>query len=249
MNRLNAPVRRRAAIALLVGAAAALSGCATLGPGDAGAGLHDPATLEMYGARPDERHPLPATDIAKVEPRWLRRLVAYDTTEPPGTLVVDTRERHLYLVQDGGMAMRYGIGVGKAGLEFEGVARVGRKAQWPRWTPTPDMIAREPDRYGPAAGGVAGGLDNPLGPRALYLYQGDRDTLFRIHGTTEPWSIGRAISSGCIRLLNQDIIDLYGRVPTDSRVVVIQDEPAIAAASEEGPAETYERYEPVYDPA
>jgi lipoprotein-anchoring transpeptidase ErfK/SrfK len=149
--------------------------------------------------------------------------VTYVTHERPGTIVIDTAARHLYLVLENGMALRYGIGVGKEGLEFEGSARVGRKAQWPRWTPTKDMIAREPERYGAVAGGVEPGLDNPLGPRALYLYQGDRDTLFRIHGTSEPWSIGKAVSSGCIRLFNQDIIDLHARVPTDTPVVVLQD--------------------------
>lgn len=210
-----------------------LAGCATTGAPGPKLPMHDAATVERYGARPDELYPLPATDISKVEPVWLRQQVAYAAYEPPGTLIVDTRARFLYLVQDGGMAMRYGIGVGKAGLEFEGEARVGRKAEWPRWTPTADMIAREPDRYGSYAGGVAPGLDNPLGPRALYLYQGNRDTLFRIHGTSEPWSIGRAVSSGCIRLFNQDVIDLYGRVPTGSRVVVLQDGPAVAARPNE----------------
>lgn len=212
-----------------------LAGCATT-PEATGPMLirHDAATIDMYGPRPDERFPLPATDISKVEPKWLRRQVAYQTYEPPGTIVVDTQARYLYLVQEGGQAMRYGIGVGKAGLEFEGEATIARKAEWPRWTPTPDMIAREPERYGPAAGGMPPGLDNPLGPRALYLYQGARDTLYRIHGTSEPWSIGRAVSSGCVRLFNQDIIDLYGRVPTGSRVVVLQDGPAVAAGPEEG---------------
>jgi lipoprotein-anchoring transpeptidase ErfK/SrfK len=105
---------------------------------------------------------------------------------------------------------------------------VARKAEWPRWTPTPDMIRREPARYARFAGGLAGGADNPLGPRALYLYRDGRDTLYRLHGTTEPWTIGTMVSSGCVRLLNQDIIDLYGRVPVGTRVVVL---PAQAAAS------------------
>lgn len=223
--------RRARTAAILALALPALGACATMdgGGGETTASI-DPGLAEMYGARPDELHPLPATDLSRVDPKFLRRQVAYRGAEAPGTIVVDTRARYLYLVQEGGEAMRYGIGVGKEGLAFAGEARVGRKAEWPRWTPTKDMIAREPDRYGPVADGVAGGLKNPLGPRALYLYQGNRDTLFRIHGTTEPWSIGRAVSSGCIRMLNQDVIDLYGRVPKDSPVVVIQDEPAIAAA-------------------
>ena len=248
------PTRRGFVAASLSFAGLGLAGCASTGSsGGPKLARHDAATIERYGARPDERFPLPATDISKVDDVWLRQQVRYDTPESPGTLVVDTRERFLYLVQENGTALRYGIGVGKAGLEFEGQARIGRKAEWPRWTPTPDMIAREPDRYGPHAGGVAPGLDNPLGPRALYLYQGNRDTLFRIHGTTEPWSIGKAVSSGCIRLLNQDIIDLYGRVPKDSLVVVLQDGPAMARAPERFETERDDRrydgrYEPeVYD--
>ncbi|NVP54290.1 L,D-transpeptidase [Mycoplana rhizolycopersici] len=184
----------------------------------------DPMHVAMYGAHPDERFPLPAMDISKVDPKYFRQQVAYPTSELPGTVVIDTSNRFLYLVQENGMAMRYGIGVGKAGLEFEGSARIGRKAEWPRWTPTQNMIAREPERNAQWAGGMEPGLTNPLGPRALYLYQGDRDTLFRIHGTSEPWSIGKAVSSGCIRLFNQDIIDLYGRIPVNTRVVVLQQE-------------------------
>ncbi len=206
-----------------------LAACAT-----SGGGLEsiaptgpDPYYLAMYGAQPEERFPLPATDITRVDERFFRQQVDYHRSEQPGTIVVDTANRFLYLVQENGKAMRYGIGVGKAGLEFEGTARVGRKAEWPRWTPTPDMIAREPDRYAQHAGGMEPGLSNPLGPRALYLFQGNRDTLYRIHGTSEPWSIGLAVSSGCIRLFNQDIIDLYNRVALDTVVVVLQDEPLL----------------------
>ncbi|WEX79130.1 L,D-transpeptidase [Sinorhizobium numidicum] len=204
----------------------ALSGCVSSGQQARPKGP-DPYYVAMYGPRPDERFPLPATDISKADPRYLRQQVPYATYEPPGTVVIDTQDRFLYLVQDGGMALRYGIGVGKAGLEFAGEARIGRKAEWPRWIPTSDMVAREPERYGPLAGGMDPGPTNPLGPRALYLYQGDRDTLFRIHGTREAWSIGKAVSSGCIRMFNQDIIDLYSRVPEGSRVVVLQAEPPI----------------------
>ena len=177
--------------------------------------------LAMYGERPDEQHPLPATDLSEVEPQFLRRIVSYPTREQPGTIVVDTDNRYLYLVMEGGKAVRYGIGVGKQGMSWRGRATVARKAQWPRWTPTPAMIAREPERNRPWAGGMAGGLENPLGARALYLYQGNRDTMYRIHGTSEPWSIGKSVSSGCIRLFNQDIIDLYSRVPTGTTVVVL----------------------------
>ena len=185
----------------------------------------DPYYEAMYGAKPDELFPLPATDIRSVDERFFRQQVDYHRGELPGTVVVDTQNRFLYLVQQGGKAMRYGIGVGKAGLEFEGTAEIALKREWPRWTPTPARIAREPDGYAQYAKGMEPGLTNPLGPRALYLYQNGRDTLFRIHGTSEPWSIGLAVSSGCIRLFNQDIIDLYGRVPTGTVVVVLQNEP------------------------
>lgn len=200
-----------------------LAGCMSTGVTPVKKGP-DPMHVAMYGPHPDERFPLPAMDIRKVDPKFFRQQVAYATPERPGTIVIDTADRFLYLVQENGMAMRYGIGVGKAGLAFEGTARVGRKAEWPRWTPTQSMIEREPERNAQWASGMEPGLTNPLGPRALYLYQGDHDTLFRIHGTSEPWSIGSAVSSGCIRLFNQDIIDLYGRVPVNSRVVVIQEE-------------------------
>ena len=178
--------------------------------------------LAMYGAIEGEAFPVAATDLTRVDPQFLRREVAYPTDQPPGTIVVDTEARYLYLVREGGRALRYGIGVGKAGLEFEGQAVVQYKRQWPRWTPTQAMIAREPERYGPLAGGMEPGVTNPLGPRALYLFKDGKDTLYRIHGTTEAWTIGKAVSSGCIRLLNQDIIDLYRRVPNGSRVVVLQ---------------------------
>ena len=177
--------------------------------------------LAMYGERPDEQFPLPATDLSEVDPRWLRREVAYPTREQPGTVVVDTDNRYLYLVRENGRAIRYGIGVGKQGMSWRGRATVGRKGIWPRWTPTQAMIARDPQKNGPWAGGMPPGLENPLGARALYLYQGGRDTLYRIHGTNEPWSIGQNVSSGCIRMFNQDVIDLHGRVPTGTTVVVL----------------------------
>jgi lipoprotein-anchoring transpeptidase ErfK/SrfK len=190
--------------------------------------------LAMYGERPDEQFPLPATDLSEVDPRFLRREVAYPTREQPGTIVVDTDNKYLYLVRENGRAIRYGIGVGKQGMSWRGRATVGRKAAWPRWTPTASMIARDPEKNGPWAGGMDSGLDNPLGARALYLYQGNRDTMYRIHGTTEPWSIGQSVSSGCIRMFNQDIIDLHSRVPTDTAVVVLNRGQLLAPESGEG---------------
>lgn len=176
----------------------------------------------MYAAMPHERFPIPAPDITKVDPKFWRQEVAYASQHPVGTIVVDTDARFLYLQLENGRAMRYGIGVGKAGLEFEGQAVVQFKREWPRWTPTMDMMRREPARYGHLAGGMEPGLNNPLGPRALYLFRNGVDTLYRIHGTNEDWSIGKSVSSGCIRMFNQDVIDLYNRVPNGSRVVVLQ---------------------------
>lgn len=204
--------------------AALLSGCASLPPPEPAmaAAPVDPSVQRMYAGLANERYPVPAVDLAGSNPEMVRQVVDYETSEPVGTIVIDTAARHLYLVQEHGKALRYGVGVGKEGLAFEGDAAIGRKAAWPRWTPTPDMIKRDPGRYASYTGGLDGGLENPLGARALYLYQGPRDTLFRIHGTNEPDTIGHAVSSGCIRMLNQDVIDLFGRAPVGTRVVVQQ---------------------------
>ena len=202
-----------------------LAGCVSVEqpPMQAGRNFPDPEYVRVYGPRPDERFPLPATDISEVDPQFLRQEVAYNGREQPGTIVVDTDNRYLYLVRENGRALRYGIGVGKEGLAWSGRARIGRKAIWPSWTPTADMVRREPERNARWEGGMPGGLQNPLGARALYLYEGDRDTLYRLHGTTEPWSVGQAVSSGCIRLFNQDIIDLFNRVPVGTPVVVLDE--------------------------
>ena len=138
-----------------------------------------------------------------------------------GTIVVDPKNHFLYLVERWGKARRYGVGVGKAGLAFKGSAEIKRKAEWPSWTPTANMIKREPHKYKRYAKGVPGGPNNPLGARALYLYQGNQDTYYRIHGTTEPNSIGRSVSNGCIRMINDHVIDLYNRVPIGTKVVVL----------------------------
>jgi lipoprotein-anchoring transpeptidase ErfK/SrfK len=181
----------------------------------------DPVLQAMYATVQDGDETIPAIDVSKMDPRNVRQVVNYRTSYAPGTLVVDPHARFLYLVMEGDKAMRYGVGVAKAGLEFQGEGDIKRKARWPGWVPTPSMIAREPDRYGPLAQGLKGGIANPLGARALYLYQGGKDTLYRIHGTSEAWSIGKSVSSGCIRLLNQDIIDLHARVPEGSKMVVL----------------------------
>lgn len=139
----------------------------------------------------------------------------------PGTIIVDPENHFLYQQLPWGQARRYGVGVGRAGLEFKGKAIIGRKAEWPSWTPTANMIKREPKKYARYAGGVPGGPENPLGSRALYLYRDRRDTYYRIHGTTEPSSIGRSVSNGCIRMLNEHVEDLYERVSVGDKVVVL----------------------------
>lgn len=207
----------------LIGAPFALAGCTT-GPYSeftASEPLLDPYE-SMYAAIDTEPHPVPAVELQDVNPQFLRRQVAYRTDERSGTIVVDPAARYAYLVMQGGRALRYGVGVGKQeAFNFQGEAIIARKAEWPGWRPTPDMIAREPKRYGPLRDGLPGGSGNPLGPRALYLYRNGQDTYYRLHGTIEPWTIGTMVSSGCIRLLNQDIIDLYRRVSIGTKVVVL----------------------------
>ncbi|MEO0730179.1 MAG: L,D-transpeptidase [Pseudomonadota bacterium] len=165
------------------------------------------------------------TGAALAAPRRRRRLrprnVRFRANYRQGTIVVNPRKHTLYLVLGGGLARRYPVGVGKAGRAFRGRARIARKAKWPRWTPTKNMIRREPEKYAKFADGVPGGPGNPLGARALYLYRGNRDTYYRIHGTTDPSSIGRSVSNGCIRMLNAHVKDLYRRVPLGTRVVVL----------------------------
>ncbi|MGX1305977.1 lipoprotein-anchoring transpeptidase ErfK/SrfK [Amorphus suaedae] len=219
---------------VLVGLALAVGGCVTQrqpAMTATNAYVPDPYYVAMYGPVTTEPWPIPGVDISKVDPRLLRQEVDYPTYERPGTIVVDPGMRFLYLVREGGKAMRYGVGVGKTeAFNFQGEAYIGRKAEWPRWTPTKDMIAREPERYGPVSEGMDGGPDNPLGPRALYLYRDGQDTLYRLHGTTQPSTIGTKVSSGCVRLFNQDIIDLFGRVPVGTKVIVLPSAPEAASA-------------------
>jgi lipoprotein-anchoring transpeptidase ErfK/SrfK len=154
-----------------------------------------------------------------LDPRFKPQVVSYSGYSV-GTIVIETSNHFLYLMLSDTEALRYGIGVGKAGLAFRGAAIVGRKAKWPKWRPTDNMIARSPEKYARFANGMPGGPKNPLGARALYLYRDDRDTFYRIHGTTEPSSIGKSISNGCIRMINDHVIDLYERVPIGATVVV-----------------------------
>ena len=200
-----------------------MAGCSTLGgiPRTA-LGYAAPAVLgdPRYAAVEDNGRTIPAIPAAYLTDENVRQIVDYYGPEAPGTVVVDPAAHFLYLVEPNGKAMRYRVGVGKAGFAFAGNATIARKADWPGWTPTANMLRREPERFGPYAGGLEGGLSNPLGARALYLYRGGRDTYYRIHGTNEPATIGRSVSSGCIRMFNQDVIDLETRVPVGAEVVV-----------------------------
>ncbi|MEI2384523.1 L,D-transpeptidase [Breoghania sp. JC706] len=219
-----AMVSRRA---LLAGLALTLAGCASSqrmrqAPPQLADPRLDPAYRRMYGAIYDDAFPVPAVDLRIIPPQYLRQFVDYPSPYHAGTIVVDPQARFLYLVYGNGKAMRYGVGVGREGFGWTGTAEIKRKEKWPTWTPPKEMVERDP-RVAPYKNGMPGGLGNPLGARALYLFQGNKDTLYRIHGTNEPGSIGKAVSSGCIRLLNQDIIDLYDRVPLGSPVVVLND--------------------------
>jgi lipoprotein-anchoring transpeptidase ErfK/SrfK len=223
-ERLTSLSRRAFVLGLPLSLSACIStvgGNAPLAPAVQAARYVDPRYAAMYASLPNERFPVPAIDISEVDPRFLRQQVAFRGSERVGEIVVNPSTRFLFLVQENGRALRYGCGVGQAGFDFQGSATIARKAEWPSWTPTANMIRRDPERNAPYAGGMPGGLENPLGARALYLYQNGRDTLYRIHGTNEPWSIGRSVSSGCIRMFNQDIIDLHRRVPTGTRVTVL----------------------------
>lgn len=203
----------------------ALAGCATAPqlPATVAVPAVDRSYALMYGPMTSEQFPIPAVNLEKVQEKFYRRQVDYPTRERVGTIVVDTKQFFLHLVQEGGKAMRYGVGLGRAGFEWSGRARVGWKQEWPKWTPPDEMIAREPEltKWSAENGGMPPGLDNPLGARALYIFDGNVDTLYRIHGSPEYWTIGKAVSSGCVRLMNQDVIDLYGRVPNNSPIIVI----------------------------
>jgi lipoprotein-anchoring transpeptidase ErfK/SrfK len=180
----------------------------------------------MYGAVRGEPFPIPAFRYTQIDPAFLRTNVHYSGAEPPGTIVVDPQRRFLYHVQPAGWAVRYGVGVGRQGFSWSGTATIEDKQAWPDWYPPKEMLQRQPDLMErvqrlQSGVGVPGGPGNPLGARALYLWQGNKDTLYRIHGTPEPWTIGQSVSSGCIRMINQDVIDLYNRTPVGTQVVVL----------------------------
>ncbi|MCB1466311.1 MAG: L,D-transpeptidase [Rhizobiaceae bacterium] len=172
-----------------------------------------------YGAKTDAGYRLPAIPISKVPSKYHRQIVRFDTKEKPGTIIVDTSDKFLYYVMDNGKAMRYGIGVGRQGFEWKGTSRIAMKREWPVWTPPAAMIRRQPE-LAKWRSGMPGGPSNALGARAMYLFNKGGDTGYRLHGTPEWNSIGKAMSSGCIRMMNQDVMDLYNRADVGAKVIV-----------------------------
>jgi lipoprotein-anchoring transpeptidase ErfK/SrfK len=191
-----------------------LTGCAT-------SDLIDPEVAKLYGPVPNEKFPIPAVDVSKIDPKYYRRTVRYDSKEAPGTIIVDPGNYYVYRIEGDGNATRYGANVSRPGFLWSGEAYVGRKAEWPTWTPPKEMIARQPEarKY---AGGMPGGLENPLGARVLYLYQNGRYTVCTIYSTSDPETIGTGVTSGCTGLLSQDMIHLYSRTPIKTKVLILK---------------------------
>ncbi len=223
--RLRGATRRAA----LFGLPLFLAGCAAggrmreiPGAGTGGFAFASPAGdwHEIYAGFDDNGHEVEALDFRVIDRQYLRHVVDWAGEERPGTILVDPYEHFLYYIDRPDRAIRYGVGVGRDGFGWSGRATVARKAVWPTWTPPHEMTLRD-EEAAKWAGGMPGGPDNPLGARALYLFQGSRDTLFRIHGNNEPESIGKSVSSGCIRMLNQDVIDLHRRVAIGTPVTVL----------------------------
>jgi len=175
---------------------------------------------KLYGPVPEEKFPIPAVDLSKVDPKYFRQTVRYESNEAPATIIVDPAHYFVYRIEGDGNATRYGANVGRAGFLWSGEAYVGRKSEWPIWTPPKEMIQRQPEaaKY---AGGMPPGLDNPLGARALHLYQNGKYTLYTIYSTSDPETIGTNITSGCTGLLTQDMLDLYSRTPLKTKVIVL----------------------------
>ncbi|AYD01793.1 L,D-transpeptidase [Neorhizobium sp. NCHU2750] len=223
---------RRSFVIGSVSMTAALAGCSTVNTptvvpvaAQRPIGPPDEAELEArYAAVEDGGHLLPAIPYKKIDPKYYRQRVIDPTGEKPGTVVVDTPGRFLYVVEPGGTAMRYGVSIGRDGFAWEGEGVIQWRQPWPRWKVPPEMVARDPKlkKYSIEAGGMDPGVKNPLGARALYIFKDGQDTLYRLHGSPEWQSIGTAASSGCVRFVNQDILDLYTRVPYHARIVVHQ---------------------------
>jgi lipoprotein-anchoring transpeptidase ErfK/SrfK len=224
---IDATLSRRALLTGLASLGAlTLAGCSTTGTTRVTT-ASEPArpaipadVLAKYAARPEEDYPVPAADISNLHPAYWRQEVDNVTGETPGSVVVDTANYFLYFTMPEGRAMRYGVGLGRAGFEWSGKGHIAYKRKWPVWTPPSEMIDRQPElemyRHGQPPG-----LLNALGARALYIHQGNRDTLYRVHGTMDVATIGKAVSSGCVRLLFQDIIDLHDRVPNGAPILVV----------------------------
>jgi lipoprotein-anchoring transpeptidase ErfK/SrfK len=224
----DATLSRRTLLAGFAGLGAlTLAGCSTSGAARMATAIATPVraaipaeVLALYAARPEEEYPVPAADISTLDPAYWRQEVDNVTGEPEGRVVVDTANYVLYFTLPDGRAMRYGVGLGRAGFEWSGEGHIAYKRKWPVWTPPAEMIERQPEleiyRHGQPPG-----LLNALGARALYIHQGNRDTLYRIHGTMDVATIGKAVSSGCVRLLFHDVIDLYDRVPNGAPIVVL----------------------------
>jgi lipoprotein-anchoring transpeptidase ErfK/SrfK len=244
---------RRSVIAgASVSAATCLAGCASTNPNPslnaaaiaasplpspanpAMADAIEPRYNEIYAEIKGDPFTVPGVNLSQVDSAFFRKNVSYATNEAPGTIVIDPANHYLYHVEDGGRATRYGVGVGREGFAWTGEARIKSKQEWPDWYPPKEMIDRRPDLKKvmvelQSGVGMHGGPANPLGARAMYLWQGDKDTYFRIHGTNEPWTIGLSQSSGCIRMINQDAMDLYQKTPIGTRVVVLGSPGAIPA--------------------
>jgi lipoprotein-anchoring transpeptidase ErfK/SrfK len=217
-GKMNAPagLSRRS---FLVGSAVnisalGLAGCASPD------GMSLAEAQKLYGPLPNEKFPIPASDISTLDKKYYRRTVKYESEEEPGTIIVDPKNYYVYRIEGDGMATRYGANVGRDGFRWNGDAYVGRKSEWATWTPPKEMIARQPEtaKY---AKGMPGGLDNPLGARTLHLYQNGVYTLYTIYATSYPETIGSGITSGCVGLMSQDMIDLYDKTPVKTKVIVL----------------------------
>jgi lipoprotein-anchoring transpeptidase ErfK/SrfK len=236
-------------------AAATLAGCVSSNPNPAiyaaavpppsqtaASDAIEPRYNEIYASAKDGNFIVPAVNYSQVDSAFLRKNVAYSTNESPGTIIIDPTNHYLYHVEDGGRATRYGVGVGRDGFRWAGQATIHSKQEWPDWYPPEEMLGRRPelmkDMVELQSGiGMHGGPANPLGARAMYLWQGNKDTYFRIHGTNEPWTIGSSQSSGCIRMINQDAMDLYQKTPVGTRVVVLGSPNAVPLSSQ--PVDAY----------
>jgi len=226
--RVNNVIKRRQ---FLVGSAAAtvlpFAGCSTT-PESKTAVIEAAPTIssnykKMYGSLPLERFPISGIDLKNVPRKFWRQEVNFSTKYPVGTIIVDTSSFYLHLVQSNGKAMRYGVGLGRQGFAWSGEGIIQWKQKWPKWTPPAEMIARQPEleKWSAENGGQPPGLGNALGARALYIFKDGKDTLYRIHGTPEFWTIGKAVSSGCVRMINHDVIDLYGRASGKNKLIVV----------------------------